>query len=130
MSEENKNLIIAVSQKAKEVINRFQNLKTNTKPRVPNKLMWIITGKHIPNSVCCLDNLSYSISDIPLDKLARTFCALEDFEGWLEKVENGIKKHQAEMEKQANTKICRLKTFAVFSNFNNNNNNNETDIPF
>ena len=122
------NLIDAVFQKNKQVLQRYSNLNKNTNPRIPHKLEWIISNVKIPGSFVKPDG---RINNIPLDKLARTFCALEEFEEWLEKVENGIKKHQVEMERQADTKICRLKTFAALScNFEKSKGPGDNDTPF
>lgn len=126
------NLIHAVNQKHKQVSQRYKNLDKRTKPRVPHKLKWIINENDATTSFVGIGEMKYVSRSFPLDKLARTFCALEEFENWLEKVENGIKKHQEEMERQASTKICRLKTFAALScNFEKGKKDeDEKDIPF
>mgnify|MGYP001616151550 CR=1 FL=1 len=112
-------LLEAMRIKALSLFNRTSKMATRSNPRVPHKLQWIakefkiFSGKtlvpvgHIPISFDMGSTAYY-----PTDKIARTFCALEDFEDWLNRVEIGEEKHQKEMERQALTKIVRLKTFA------------------
>lgn len=43
------------------------------------------------------------------DKTARTFALLTEYGEWLDRVEAGIAKHQAEMDRQVQEKITRVK---------------------
>lgn len=56
---------------------------------------------------------SSKLKTAPVDRLARTFCALEELETWMDRVDAGQAAHRAEIEKQAAHKITRLNTFAA-----------------
>lgn len=110
------NLIQAFNKKLEIIEQKVYQMDKRSNPRVPYRLGWIgnyfsiATHKYsVPSNCVSFKNVSVNV---PIDKLARTFCALEDFEDWLDRVRDGSKKHQQEMEKQAETKIVRFKTFA------------------
>ena len=111
------NLLHAVKQKISQVKNKYLKLNKKGNPRPPRKLDWLAKEMNdqktrVDKSFVSLKEIYGFNENIKLDTLARTFCALEDFENWIEKTEIGAKKHQEEMEKQANHKIVRMKTFA------------------
>ena len=114
---DNTDLIQALKNKRDQVMMKYQRLNKRNNPRIPHKLNWIINSTKKEKTPKGFAPLNYLIDSKhnSLDQLARTFCALEEFETWIEKVEEGNKRHQVEMEKQADTKICRFKTFAALS---------------
>lgn len=112
-------IILALNKKASAVATRFNNLNMSSNPRIPVKLHWLAvvlkewgtSAQKTPQGYVSVPIKGLD-GPVPIDQMARTFCALEDFESWLNKVEEGIKKHQQEIEKQSEMKIIRLKTFA------------------
>ena len=111
-------LIEALNAKFNEIKDKLKTINCELKPRVPFGLSWI--GKefafsvrstaHAPKKYASLHNpTKHSI-----DQIARTFCALEEFEAWMDRVVKGQQKHQLEMEKQAAASITRLETYAIF----------------
>lgn len=61
----------------------------------------------------------------PIDRVARTFCRLEEMEAWIKRLDAGMARHQAEMERQSMTKIARLKMASEFSG-----KSDDEDCPF
>ena len=53
------------------------------------------------------------ITNTPVDRLARTYCAMEELAAWLDRVDAGEKLHQEEINRQAESKIVRLQTAAA-----------------
>ena len=123
----------AINQKIKTLSYKYNKLDRRSNPRAPHKLVWLLkemgfsmTNKTAltPKSHASLKNLQNE-SNCRIDEMARTFCALEALNDWMNKVEDGAKKHQEEMEKQANGMIVQLKTFAALGDITRKN-----DIPF
>lgn len=111
---DNSQLYHALTTKHKMVVQRYKKLDQRSKPRVPKQLEWIVlpNGEKNGRVSLCLSNKDY-IDKLYLDNMARTFVDLEKFDQWLDRSENGVKKFQVEMEKQAEDKILKLKTFAA-----------------
>lgn len=129
LMENNDKLIDAIKWKHEQVCRRYNNLNNRNNFRVPYHIQWIFDHRKISTKAKSFANLRDLTNPInKLDKLARTFCALEEAEEWLDKLEAGIKRHQEEMERQANTKICRLKTFVALTDFKQE--KPEQDVPF
>lgn len=116
------NVIDAFSQKRNSLTRKVLKMMAvlfKSKPRLPRKLQWLAyefgisksPGKIPPSRISVNSNF---LVDCALDRLARTFCDMEEFEIWLDRVADGAKRHQAEMEKQAMGKIVKLQSFAAF----------------
>lgn len=116
------NVIDAFCQKRNHITRKVLKMMAvllKFKPRLPRKLQWLAyefglsksPGK-IPQSRISVN--SNSFVDCTLDRLARTFCDMEEFEIWLDRAADGAKSHQTEMEKQAMGKIVKLQSFAAF----------------
>lgn len=119
-------LISAVQQKIQQVKSKYSNLDKRSNPRPPSDFVWILKdmgfGTHIKinqkpaKNTYRVEDVTYKRTELTnIDRLARLFCLLEDLEDWIAKTEVGAKKHQEEMERQAATKIVRMKTFADFN---------------
>ena len=117
-------LIVAFETKQNIIKLKLENAKFRFNPRVPHNLLWVFKGlKRMVSGPYHRIKVPKGHEPIPLnkdekitiDRLSRSFCVLENFEHWLTKAKQGEKKHQTEMEKQSESKIIRLKTWASFN---------------
>lgn len=108
----------ALAQALEEAFKRFkarydaQRKHWRTNPTPPTRYAWLIKGCNAPKGYVeplCSD------SNTPLDVLARTFCAIEALDRWLDRVEAGEKRHQETLNNQAGHLIVRLQTAAAFT---------------
>lgn len=121
-----KQYAVAIAKKFADLRQLVESLPLRTNPRPPDKLKFLAAcftefsvglndsqtprgciGLRIIGKAVVLDDLIHE----PLDKLARTFVALEQFEQWLRRVSDGEQRHQAEMERQASHKMVRIETY-------------------
>lgn len=107
----------AFREKVTSVRARYSKLNKQMRPRVPYRLKWVVG--YFNNIAVTIDKKFFNIGDLlvestPIDKVARTFCLLEELDEWMDRVEAGIKKHHLEMEKQSLHKIVRWKTYTAF----------------
>lgn len=107
----------AINQKHSEILKLVRTINLRTKPRPPRSVSWyaahVMGGQGIetiPSECADLWNLQRGA---PLDKLARTFCVMEDFEAWFLRVIEAEKRHAEEMARQSASKIARLETYAI-----------------
>lgn len=116
----------AISTKFLQIRNKLTELDFRTKPNPPRALRWIAQTMDerfhlkekvfVPKGCVKINNQCGNVKiekETPTDRIARTFCALEEFEEWLRRVEEGESKHQEEMERQANAKIARLSLYRM-----------------
>lgn len=117
----------ALLRKLAEVRNKAALLDRRFKPMPPAKLAWVhvvvyaggttsIPSGHIwsgePQPVCVTYAL---VVEKALDQIARSFCALEDYGQWLDRVKAGEEKHKQELVRQVSAQVTRLQTYAVFT---------------
>lgn len=91
--------------------------------RPPVALEWLVKrlmnqgnigSEKLPSGHWYPTSYGESPTNAPLDRLARTFCALEECEAWLDRCDEAEKRHVTEIERQAESKIVRLRSFAEF----------------
>lgn len=124
----------ALMVKLTAVLGRFKRLNPRYKARCPARLQWVMDsltpdGKsEPPKGYCTLvkglmrdesvmakyaTGAALDYCTEPEDMLARTYCALEDFDDWLTRVEDGVARHEEELKRQCASKMVRLQTYAV-----------------
>lgn len=104
-------------------------LDKRSNPRPPGKLQWVAKALQVstwgnlqnatpPGHAPLLANYGGKLTELDkqqADKLARSFCALEDFEAWLDRASVGASIHQMEIERQSASKITRMETYGALT---------------
>jgi len=97
---------------------RAERRKWRTAPKIPARIAWVeieirgySSGEKRPIGCCTL--ASINSDETPIDRVARTFAALQEFEAWIQRVKFGERKHQQDILAQCESKMIRLETEAA-----------------